>query len=126
MIISRHKTKGNCLRRCILSKSTQFIYLEYSFLRAKDFQQLNNGRKIVGIVIKICALLQIFLSIHENHELLITRDKIWDNLLQYSDQNQSDKSLCVNLVLSIFYAFQDFRLGLKTPTRLVRVQNVQH
>ncbi len=43
-----------------------------SFLRAraKDIQQLINGRRIVGIVIKICALLQIFLPILENRELL--------------------------------------------------------
>ncbi len=36
----------------------------------KDFQQLINGRRIVGIVIKICALLKTFLPILENRELL--------------------------------------------------------
>ncbi len=57
-----------------LKQFTQFIYVQYinSFLRvnSKDFQQLNNGRKIVGIVINICSPLQIFLPILQDRELL--------------------------------------------------------
>ena len=48
-----------------------YLFVTIAFrLCAKDIQQLINRRRIMRIVIKICALLQIFLPIHENRELL--------------------------------------------------------
>ena len=66
-------------------------------MRAKDFQQLNNASKIVGIVIEICALLQIFLPILENRELL-TQVLATESMTIYkSEQNRPEKVLCVNV-----------------------------
>ena len=62
--------------------------------------------RIVGIVIKICALLQIFLPILENRELLThmiatkSMTQMRDNMsmtIYYSEQNRPDKLLCVNI-----------------------------
>ena len=88
-------------------KRTNKLTVHYSFLRAKDIQQLINGRRIVGIVIKICALLQIFLPILENGELLthviatksMTQMRDMSMAIYYSEQNRPDKSLCVNSYL---------------------------
>ena len=59
----------------------------------------------MGIVIKICALLQIFLPILENRELLthviatksMTQMRDMSITIYYSEQNRPDKSLCVNI-----------------------------
>ena len=85
---------------------TNKLTVHYSFLRAKDIPCTPiNGRRIVGIVIKICALLQIFLPILEDGELLthviatksMTQMRDMSMTIYYSEQNRPDKSLCVNI-----------------------------
>ena len=59
----------------------------------------------MGIVIKICALLQIFLPILENRELLehviatksMTQVRDMSMTIYCSEQHRPDKSLCVNI-----------------------------
>ena len=51
----------------------------------------------MGIVIKICALLQIFLPILENRELLAQSLATKSIRIYYSEQNRADKWLCVNV-----------------------------
>ena len=52
----------------------------------------------MGIVIKIYALLQIFLQIFENRELLTQVLATKSMTIYYSEQNRPDKSLCVNVL----------------------------
>ena len=50
-------------------------------------------------MIKICALLQIFLPILESGELLTQVLATISMTIYYSAQNRPDKSLCVNVLL---------------------------
>ena len=50
-------------------------------------------------MIKICALLQIFLPILESGELLTQVFATVSMIIYYSGQNWLDKSLCVNVLL---------------------------
>ncbi len=80
-----------------------FVTIVYSFLGAKDIQQLINGRRIVGIVITSRALLQIFLPILESRELLthviatksMTQMKDMSMTIYYSEQNRPDIQIAV-------------------------------
>ncbi len=77
-----------------------FVTIAFCVRTAKDSQQLINGRIIVGIVIKICVMLQIFLPTLENRELLMhviatksmTQMRDMSMTIYYSEQNRPDKS----------------------------------
>ena len=88
------RLKLNMIRQ--LLNSVHAKYRDLSVAR-RSMDELNNGRKIVGIVIKICALLQIFLPILENRELLTQVLAPKFMTIYYSQQNRPDKSLCVNI-----------------------------
>ncbi len=63
----------------------------------------------MGIVIKICALLQIFLPILENRELSTQVLATKSIRIYYSEQNRADKWLCVNIfcIFAMFSTLND-------------------